>query len=294
VVDHPGLAWLRTSPSGRAWLDGLPASLDACAEVWGLSLGEPYAYAFTSIALRVTRTDGSPAVLKIQMPDRESEHEADALALLDGDGAVRLLDHDPGRRAFLLERCEPGNSLTALGSDDALDVMIGLLPRLWKPAGAPFRPLAEEAAWWRSYLEPSWERAGRPFERALLDAALGALDELPGSQPELVLVNQDLHADNVLRAEREPWLMIDPKPLVGERAFGLVPLVRGGELGEGPGAVRHRLDRLSTDLGIDRERARRWTLAQTLAWAFDENDQEGPADGPDRRQVAIARSLLDL
>ena len=135
-------------------------------------------------------------------------------------------------------------------------------------------------------LATAFERAGRPFERPLLDAALQALDELPGTQGEQVLVNQDLHADNVLRAEREPWLMIDPKPLVGERAFGLVALVRGAELGGGAQALRHRLDRLTSELGVDRERTRRWGLAQTLAWAFD---GDGDVDMVDHDQVEIAR-----
>ena len=291
MIEHPGLAWLQGSASGRDWLERLPTLVAECAEAWSLEVGEPYAYAFASLAMPVTRVDGSPAVLKVQMPDRESEHEAAALALLNGDGAARVLAHDAGRHALLLERCEPGTSLATLAPDDALDVMIGLLPRLWKPAGAPFRTLVDEALWWRSYLEPSWERTGRPFERSLLDDALAAMDELPATQVEKVLVNQDLHADNVLRAAREPWLMIDPKPLVGERAFGLVPIVRGDELGGGPGALRHRLDRLTSELGIDRERTRRWGVAQTLAWAFDAED--GSLSPVDADQVEIARWLRD-
>ncbi|MGH2675080.1 MAG: aminoglycoside phosphotransferase family protein [Actinomycetota bacterium] len=126
--------------------------------------------------------------MKIQFPDRESEHEAAALALWDGHGAVRLLAHDPDRHALLLERCEPGTPLSDLRPDDALDVMVDLLPRLWKPAGAPFRSLAEEAAWWAEQLPDQWERTGRPFERRLLDAALEILDTLPPAQGERVLL----------------------------------------------------------------------------------------------------------
>jgi streptomycin 6-kinase len=81
-----------------------------------------------------------------------------------------------------------------------------------------------------------------------------------------------LHAGNVLRAAREAWLVIDPKPLAGEREFGLAPLIRGGELGTGREAVLHRLDRLTSGLGLDRDRARRWAMAQTVAWSFGEQD----------------------
>ena len=202
-------------------------------------------------------------VLKIQWPHRESEHEAAALELWAGDGAVRLLAHDADRHALLLERCRPGNYLGSRDPDEALDVLIELLPRLWKPAGEPFRTLTEEAEWWVGYLPT------QPIERDLLDAATEALEELAPTQGEQVLLHQDLHGGNVLSAEREPWLAIDPKPLVGEREFGLASIIRSFELGHSERAVRHRLDRLTSELGLDRERARKWALGQTIAWTSD-------------------------
>jgi streptomycin 6-kinase len=176
--------------------------------------------------------EGEDVVLKVQKPHRESEHEAAALELWDGEGAIRLLDHDPEEHALLLECCIPGTPLAAAGAEVALGVFVDLLPRLWKPAGPPFRPLADEAAWWAEYLPREWEQAGRQFERPLLDAALEALHELPPTQGEPVLLHQDLHGENVLAAQREPWLAIDPKPLAGEREFGVAPIVRS--LARGP------------------------------------------------------------
>jgi len=213
-------------------------------------------------------------VLKVQEPHREDEHEAAALELWDGDGAIRLLDHEPGEHALLLERCTPGTPLSAAGAETALDVLVELLPRLWKPAGSPFGTLAAEAERWAGSLEASWERSGRPFQRLLLDVALEALRELPSTQREQVLLNQDLHGDNVLAAQREPWLVIDPKPLVGEREFGIAPIVRSRELGHSRHDVLARFDRLTGELGLDRDRARRWTIGQTIAWAFDGDHRE--------------------
>jgi streptomycin 6-kinase len=233
----------------------------------------------------VVTEDGQEAVLKIQEPHRESEHEAAALELWAGDGAVRLLAHDEERHALLLERCVPGTPLSEAGQDAALDVFVELLPRLWKPAGTPFRPLAEEAAWWLESLPASWGRFGRPFERRLLDAGLDALRELPPTQGEQVLLHQDLHGDNVLAAQREPWLAIDPKPLAGEREFGLAPIVRSFELGHSEHAVLRRLDRLSAELSLDRERARGWAVAQTVAWSFDSDYLS--------QHIETARWLLD-
>jgi streptomycin 6-kinase len=158
----------------------------------------------------------------------------------------------------------------------ALDVFVGLLPRLWKPAGEPFTTLAAEAARWCANLPQEWEQAGRPFERRLLDAAVETLRDLAGSQGEPVLLHQDLHADNVLRAQREPWLAIDPKPLLGEREFGIAPIVRSGEMGHSRADVRYRFDRLTAELNLDRERARGWVFGQTLAWAFDDDGAAMP------------------
>ena len=260
---HPGLAWLERSDEGRAWLRRLPRLVDECREQWSLVLEEPYPYAYASLAI-----PAGDAVLKIQFPDREGEHEAAALALLAGDGAVRLLAHDRERHALLLERCRPGTPLHTVGRDRALDVLVGLLPRLWKPAGAPFRSAADEAAHWLETLEQDWERHARPFERELLDAAIEALTDLPATQGSQVLVHQDLHGDNVLSAEREPWLVIDPKPLVAERELALAPIIRSFELGGRREDVLHRLEYLTSELGLDRDRARRWTIGQTLAWSF--------------------------
>jgi streptomycin 6-kinase len=236
---------------------------------WGLRVGEPYPYAQESVVFPTTTPEGEPAVLKIAYPGRENAHEADALERWAGDGAAILLDRDDEHRALLMERCEPGTPLSARNPTETLGVLIDLLIRLWRPAGPPFRRLEEEAAWWAGYLEADYDRAGRPFDRRLLDAALDALRELPSTQGTQVLVHQDLHGDNVLRARRQPWLAIDPKPLLAEREFSVAPIVRSFELGSTEPDVLHRLDRLTAELGLDRERARRWTIVQTIAWAFE-------------------------
>jgi streptomycin 6-kinase len=251
------------------WLERVPELVRQCVERWELRLGEPYVAGAVGYTARVECRDGEPAVLKLSYPHRESEHEAAALELHSGVGTVRLLEHDSERHAMLLERCEPETPISKIGGEAALDVIVELLPRLWKRAGRPFRPLAEEAAWWLEELPGAWEAAARPFERELLDAGIDALRELLKSQGEQVLVNQDLHGENILSAQREPWLVIDPKPLIGEREFSLAPIVRSFELGDTRRDVLYRLDRLSSELGLDRERARWWTIGQTLAWTFD-------------------------
>ena len=256
------------------WLERVPELVAECAEEWELELGEPYEAGAAGYAVRAGLTDGTPAVLKVIYPHREAEHEADALQLLGGNGAVRLLASDDARAAMLLERCEPGTALAESGGETALDVLVELLPRHWVRAGEPFHTLAEEASWWIDELPEQWEQSGRAIERRLVDTAIDALRALSESQGEQVLLNQDLHGDNVLAAEREPWLVIDPKPLVGEREFAVAPIVRSFELGSSKTDVLYRLDRLTSELGLDRERARGWTIGQTMAWAFESDYSE--------------------
>ena len=223
-------------------------------------------------------------MLKLQYPDEESRHEADALAHWDGDGAIRLLAHDPGRRpasGTLQPRTPPARP----SAGPALDALVGLLPGS-RPAGAPFTPLAEEAAGWSTGCPGLG--TGRPAVRAaVLDAALDLLTGLASSQGEQVLVNQDLHAGNVLAADREPWLAIDPKPLTGERsslscrwcAAGVGPLAGRRPAPTGP-AQRRAGARPEPGPGLDDrshaglERRRRHRLPgeiDVVRWLLDSN-----------------------
>jgi streptomycin 6-kinase len=140
-VIHERLTWLEELPEGRAWLARVPELLEECAEQWSLRLEGPIGNGFDAVVVAA-----GDAVLKLQFPHRESEHEAEALRVWDGDGAVRLLAHDPERHALMIERARPGTHLSAAGQEAAVDVFVDLLPRLWKPAAAPFRPLADEVA----------------------------------------------------------------------------------------------------------------------------------------------------
>lgn len=280
----PSLDGLRSVPGGADWLDSAPARVVECVRRWSLRLGDPFPRANASVVYPAETATGAAVVLKVQFPHHESEHEAEALRLWDGHGAVRLLDHDPQNHALLLERCDPGEHLSEEDPEVALDVLIGLVPRLWTPATKPFTRLDDEAAWWADGLAEKWERAGRPFPAGLLDTAVAMLRDLAGSSAESVLLHQDLHADNVLRAEREPWLVIDPKPLAGDRAFSVAPIARSYELGHSREHVIRRFDRLTSELDLDRDRARAWTVGQTLAWAFE-------GDAVLDRHVATARWL---
>lgn len=261
-----GLEWWRDVPGGVAWLESLPSVVDACAERWSLTIGPAFEGQNVSHIRAAELPDGTRAVLKINFPELESEYEPDALRLWDGRGAVRLLGYEESMRALLLERCEPGTPLWAVEDDEeATRIAAEALRRMWRPApdGHRFRSLREEAALWAGKLPADWEALGGPFERRLIDEAVAACLELGPDQVDEVVLHQDFHGGNLLRAEREPWLVIDPKPLVGERELEASGLLRNTH------DVSRWLDVL-LELGFDRERARGWGVAHNLAWAWDE------------------------
>jgi streptomycin 6-kinase len=283
VIEVPRrLAWWLDHPGGGEWLDRLPLLVEECASDWGLRLGGTFGSGMMSLTVAVEQSDGTAAVLKLYALDEDAAHEADALRFWDGNGAVRLLAHDRGRRALLLERCEPGTPLAEAEDDEVERVARALLPRLWRPPPAdhPFRLLADAAARWTEQIPADWEALGRPFEARIVDEAVAACRELGAGDGADVLLHGDFHAGNVLCAEREPWLAIDPVPLVGDRAFDAASLL------EHP-RMRSEIDGLAAALGLDRERIRRWGIVSALVWGIS-------GDKLERHQVERARMLTEL
>ncbi len=270
-----GLEWWRGEPGGAAWLDRLPNLVAGLADVWELEIEEPFEPAHISLVVPASLPTGERAILKVNFPESESEHEADALAWWDGNGSIRLLARDDERRGLLLERCDPGTQLWNEPEDVADEFAAGVFERLWEASGPPesFRRLADEARRWADELPVWWEVAGRPFERVLLDEAVAFLSAAAAEPGELVVVHQDLHGGNVLLAERG-WLAIDPKPLLGEREFDTASLLRDrrDELvrdADPAARVRRRTHLLSERLGLDQERMRGWGLVHALAWGYE-------------------------
>jgi streptomycin 6-kinase len=243
---------------GPEWIAQLPRLAAECIEQWSLEPEEPVEAAFSLVL------PAGKAVLKLNPPDEESEHEADALARWNGRGAVRLLARDDLRRALLIERLRPGTQLWSLPDGEATEIAAGVLEQLWIPAGEPFRRLEDAAVQWIEFLPVHWEAIGRTYERGLLDEALDFLREAGPTQHESVLMHQDFHGGNVLLSERG-WLAIDPKPMVGEREFDVASLIRDRRPTSRRAMLR-RLDYLVDRLGLDRERARGWGIAHALAW----------------------------
>jgi len=262
------------NPKCAAWLDRLPDVLRSLEHLWALTPDAPLdaEEPSCSYVAAVCSANGTPAVLKIAMPHMEGEHEIHGLRFWDGDPTVRLLEADEELGALLLERCKPGTTLRALAEHDQDLVISGLLRRLWRPPSTPhpFRSLSILTEYWTNETLGQIEQWP---DLELVREGLQLFEELPRNATRDVVLATDLHAGNVVRAEREPWLVIDPKPFVGDPAYDLTQHLLNCRT-----RLRSHPDRTIrsfADLaGIEHERVRLWTFARAAAeprddWSHD-------------------------
>ena len=285
------ISWME---DGQAWADSLPALLERCQDLWGLRMGEPFEGGYTAWVAPAERADGSSCVLKLPYVEEVSRYEGDALRVWDGNGAVRLLERDEESRALLLELLVPGTTLfTVADPEEAFDVACSVLQRLWVPPGPghPFATLQASATHWAGIVERLYVEQGRPFDVALQRASVETFERLAAYDgDDCVVLHQDFHRANVVRAQRQPWLVIDPKPLAGERAFDARWLLYDLLYREprSPLAPAALLDRLASELSLDPERIRLWTFALAVENALW-NYKSGQPPGDD---LALARALI--
>ncbi|CAM3205928.1 aminoglycoside phosphotransferase family protein [Stackebrandtia soli] len=295
---------------GREWIDALPATIAARCEAWGLTVtGSALDGGTHSYVAPVSQADGSPAVLKLPIVDEENLAEATALRLYDGDGAVRLYDFDPVSGAILMEAAIPGGPLVVQGDgphregrpEHADEVRLGceLYRRLWRVSsdvvdGYPAFPLVTDlvAQWGDDIPKLAAAAPAGAIPSRLLDLGEGACARMSTPDGQIGVVNRDTHLGNIVAAGREPWLLIDPKPLLGERAFdaGYLTAIQV-ETDPTVRQARLAIERTARWLDVDPDRVADWAFLRALentVWAFGA-DTTDDAD----LQLAVAVALAD-
>jgi streptomycin 6-kinase len=257
----------------RAWIAGLPEIVADLAGRWSLQVGEPFQPGGQcSWTAPATGPAGVTLVLKVafRFPGGEERDEAAGLRAWDGNGTVWLhaACQTESAYALLIERCRPGTSLGVVLPEPEQDqVVAGLLARLWaQPHGAyAFRPLAHMCAAWAEQFEQDYaaSTAAQKLDPGLARAGITLFRDLPQSADGQVLLATDLHGDNILAAQREPWLVIDPKPYVGDPAYDLLQHMLNCEdrLAADPAGLA---DRMAALAGIDPGRVRQWLFARSV------------------------------
>ncbi|MFJ5268086.1 aminoglycoside phosphotransferase family protein [Streptomyces sp. NPDC088358] len=301
--------------AGRAFVAALPRRAAHFLDRWELRADGPSMHGVTALVLPVRRADDTPAVLKLQFLDEESAGEPLALRTWAGGGAVRLLDHDRDTCTLLLERLDHTRMLAHLADTrEAALVIARLLVRLTAVAAPEgVRRLGDVAADMLERVPGALRRIPDPSDRRLVEDCAAALREVV-TEPGDRLLHWDLHYDNVLRglhhddehddnhaghagqtdhaddraAGRAPWVAIDPKPLAGDPGFELCPALRNRFE---PGEIRWRFDAMTDVMGLERARARAWTLGRVLQNTLWEIEDGRPLEPV---QLEIARRLREV
>ena len=279
------------------WLDRLPRLVRELLDEWRLQVDGTAAYGNCALVVPV-HADRRRAVLKVQFPhwDAETEH----LALRDwaGNGAVQLLRADPRRFALLLERLE-SRDLTTIDALDACEIVGRTYKRLHVPAGPQYRTLSGELRRWVEGFRQL--PASAPVPHRYVEQAISlAEDFVADPATDGRLIHTDLHYENMLAADREPWLVIDPKPLSGDPHFEVAPLIwnRWGEVAAAHDlrfAVQQRFWTAVDAAGFDEDRARAWVIVRQMLnvlWTLQSasTDESLPQDWL-TRNIAIVKAV---
>ena len=257
-----------TDPARQRWLDRLPDVIGRIAGLWELEVGDPFEPGGCSAWVAPARTaSGGRVVLKVGWVHPEAAHEAAGLSLWDGNGAVRLHASELAGDsvAMLLERCEPGTRLAdVLPEPDQDEILCSLLLRLWRepPAGHDFPSLQEMCDRWAREYEADDNRP--PLDPGIERAGIELFRTLPASASRQVVLATDLHNENILAAQREPWLAIDPKPHVGDPAYdALQHMINCERVVVDPAGL---VQRMAGRLALDPERLRLWLFARSVQY----------------------------
>jgi len=287
---------------GGQWLSALPVLLEDCARRWSLTLSPPFPNLTFNYVAPASRADGTEAVLKVGVPNKELRTQAAALRAFGGRGSVRLLESDADAGVLLLERLRPGAVLTTLADeahdDEATRVAASVMRGLWCPA-PPGHDFPTVADWGRSFASLRARSGGGtgPLPTAQVEEAESLFAELLASSGPPVLLHGDLHHDNILSASRQPWLAIDPKGVVGEPAYEVGALLRNlwpeRHAHQDPRRLlERRAHRLAEELGMDRARVRGWAVAQAVlsaVWSVEDGDESWEAAMADAELLAAMR-----
>ncbi len=265
---------------GRQYLQELPELISIATRTWDLTLSAPLPLSYNFVC-DVTRKDGTPAVLKIGIPNPELNSEINALKVYEGNGACRLLDSVPDMGMLLIERLRPGRMLSTIADDDqATEIAAQVMKAIHRPAPEHNRFISLVS--WFNELNNLRSRFGGgtgPFPEGTVEIVKEMITELFEENRPNVLLHGDFHHFNILSSERG-WLVIDPKGVIGPAEYEAGPFLLNpwGEMpneGEAIQRTRRRINILAERIGLDRQRLLNWAICFSLLSAWWDTKEDG-------------------
>ena len=301
------LATELNGPLGTAWVESLPEIVSDLMERWDCAPDGDVMHGGVGLIVPV-RYHGShsgsgncPAVLKVSPPHPGNVHEPDAFAAWQGHGAVRMHERDDARFAILLERVSTETLASLDSAEDIARVLGQLSRRLAIPAPPHLPRLRDKAEEWEHQLRADDADLEHSMSRRTVDAAIATVRELGAAQPD-ILIHGDLHGGNILRADREPWLAVDPKGYAGDPAYDggnamKATMIRVAGSDDPYKAVLRLFDVFAEAAELDVERVRRWTQYYAVDAAFWGRRQgfSGVRGGPElEHMVALCELAAEV
>lgn len=269
---------------GRRWLQSLPSILEELSSTWDVKLMPPFKEMSFNYVAPAIQSDGSEVVLKVGVPRAELETEIAALEVFKGNGAVALYKADQEMGALLLERLKPGKPLFSAGDDEFATRAASEVIRKLQTYSLDHDVFPIVGDWFRGFqrLRDEFNGETGPFPSDLVDKAEVISRDLLASMETLTLLHGDLHHWNILSSERDQWLAIDPKGVIGEPeyetgAWICNPFPNILEMSNPDRMIARRIDQFSSELGFEPERIYGWSFSQAVLaayWSYEERDKD--------------------
>jgi streptomycin 6-kinase len=272
--------------TGARWLNDLPQIIEEIEENWSLKTEKHFPNLSYNYVAPCICAGGNEAVLKIGLPEANPEiiNEAGFLQISNGKGTVKLLKSDKNHRAILLEKLTPGANLKEIYFEyeaTAVEAAIRVMREISRkaPNKSGFRRLED---WFGGLARAE----NTKFDNRFASKAYGFFERINSASKQKFLLHGDLHHENILSAEREPFLAIDPKGIIGEIGYEIAVFLNNHAAWlSAEDNLREKLNdairQFSEAFEIEPQDLKDWAFAQMVLsawWTFEENGENWQDD----------------
>ncbi|RDZ17850.1 hydrogenase expression protein HypB [Priestia megaterium] len=254
------------SHKGQKWLADFPQLIRYCQQRWHINIQShfPLSYHFVAPA---RKTDGSELVVKLFVEPSELLHEQEALTALAGENTVKIVDSDAEKGILMLEKLSPGCSLSSLlTKDEAALIAARLMKSLRRVphSDSTIETAVKRERQLRTCVETYPNGIGL-LSSETLQSALSTFSELNRSCQQLFLLHGDLHHDNILQSGEDTWKIIDPKGLIGEKEYEIIPfLLNHLPKTNVAKVIDYRINIFVEELNLSKKRILLWGYAHSV------------------------------